>query len=271
MENVDLISTNETDTRARQSARSSPYSIRAVDRVVDILDLLQGASESLSLGELSKATGLPKSSAFRYLETLEARGYVVRDANGESYRLGLAFRPMRPRDLSLLASVSRPRMQELCGRFEETVNLGVLDGNRVAYLEMVESPRAMRFAARPGHRDPIHSSALGKALAARLRPVEVHRILGVEGMPALTERTITEPERYLDELERVRERGYALDNGENEDGGRCVGVVLPDPLPAALSLSAPAARFASERVAEVAAALRRVADEIAVDYARAGA
>jgi IclR family transcriptional regulator, acetate operon repressor len=249
----------------------SPYAIRAVDRVLDILDLLQAAAGSVSLGDLSRAAGLPKSSAFRYLATLEARGYVVRDAGGESYRLGLAFRPMRPRDLSLLAAVARPRMDELCGRFEETINLGVLDGNRVAYLEMIESPRAMRFAARPGHRDPIHSSALGKALASRLGQAEVRRLLAVEGMPALTERTITEPERYLEELEEVRATGYALDNGENEHGGRCVAVALPDPLPAALSLSAPAARFPSDREAEVAAALRRAAEDIAAEVARSGA
>lgn len=250
---------------------SSPYAIRAVDRVLDILDFLQGAGASVSLGDLSHAAGLPKSSAFRYLATLEARGYVVRDADGESYRLGLAFRPLRPRDLALLAAVARPRMEELCRRFEETINLGVLDGNRVAYLEMIESPRAMRFAARPGHRDPIHSSALGKALAGRLAGAEVVRMLAVEGMPDLTERTITEPERYLEELADVQAQGYALDNGENEDGGRCVGVPLPNPLPAAISLSAPASRFPSERVGEVAAALRGAADQIAADVARARA
>jgi IclR family acetate operon transcriptional repressor len=249
---------------------SSPYAIRAVDRVLDILDFLQGASGSVSLGDLSQAAGLPKSSAFRYLATLESRGYVVRDTDGESYRLGLAFRPMRPRDLSLLAAIARPRMEELCRRFEETINLGVLDGNRVAYLEMVESPRAMRFAARPGHRDPIHSSALGKALAGRLAEAEVRRILAVEGMPGLTARTITEPDGYLRELADVRAQGFALDNGENEDGGRCVGVALPEPLPAALSLSAPAARFPSDRVAEVAAALRRASEEIAGEVPRAG-
>lgn len=250
------------------SRASTPYAIRAVDRVLDILDLLQGAHDSVTLVELSKVVGLPKSSAFRYLATLEARGYVTRDAD-ETWRLGLAFRPLRPRDLSVLTSVARPRMEELCHRFEETINLGVLDGHRVAYLDMVESPRAIRFAARAGHRDPIHSSALGKALTARMSAEEVRRILAVDGMRPFTERTITTPERYLDELERVRERGYALDNAENEDGGRCVGVPLSKSLPAAISLSAPAVRFPSERVAEVAAALRRSADEIAVEFQRA--
>ncbi|ADB49678.1 IclR family transcriptional regulator [Conexibacter woesei] len=257
-----------TLTNDTPPAAPNPYAIRAVDRVLDILDLLQGTDGGVTLVELSKVIGLPKSSAFRYLATLEARGYVTREA-GDTYRLGLAFRPLRPRDLSLLTSIARPRMEELCHRFEETINLGVLDGHRVAYLDMVESPRAIRFAARPGHRDPVHSSALGKALTARLSVEEVRRVLAVDGMPRFTERTITTPERYVEELALVRERGYALDNAENEDGGRCVGVPLPEPLPAAISLSAPADRFPSERVAEVAAALRRSAEEIGAEYQRA--
>ena len=250
---------------------SSVYAVRAAERVLDVLDVLQGAADGVSLGELARATGLPKSSAFRYLATLEARGYVVRD-DDDAYRLGLAFQPLRPRDLALLAAAARPHLEELCDRFGETINLGVLDGTRVAYLEVVESPRAVRFAARRGGRDPIHSSALGKAVAANLRDEEVRRILAVEGMPARTARTITDPDRFLRELEAVRARGHAVDNGENEEGGFCVGVYLAGcRLPAALSLSAPAARLEADQVDEVAAALRRSARLIAEEVRRANA
>jgi IclR family transcriptional regulator, acetate operon repressor len=249
-------------------SNSSLYAVRAAERVLDILDVLQGASDGVTLGELARAAKLPKSSAFRYLTTLEARGYVVRD-DGDAYRLGLALQRLRPRDLALLAAVARPRLEELSDRFGETTNLGVLDSTRVAYLEVVESPRAVRFAARRGGRDPIHSSALGKAIAASLRDEEVRRILAVEGMPARTARTITDPERFLRELEAVRARGHATDNGENEEGGSCVGVFLAGcRLPAALSLSAPTARLQAEQMEEVAAALRRAARLIADEAER---
>jgi IclR family acetate operon transcriptional repressor len=262
------VSLHETSLPRSTQANSSMYAVRAAERVLDILDVLQGASDGVSLGELARAAKLPKSSAFRYLTTLEARGYVVRD-DGDAYRLGLALQRLRPRDLALLAAAARPHLEELCDRFGETTNLGVLDSTRVAYLEVVESPRAVRFAARRGGRDPIHSSALGKAIAANLRDEEVRRILAVEGMPARTARTITDPERFLRELEGVRARGHATDNGENEEGGSCVGVSLAGcRLPAALSLSAPSARLRAAQVEEMAAALRRAARLIAGEVER---
>jgi IclR family transcriptional regulator, acetate operon repressor len=262
----------EMGVRRPVQASSSVYAVRAAERVLDILDVLQGASDGVTLGGLAWAARLPKSSAFRYLATLEARGYVVRDGGGDTYRLGLAFQPLRPRDLALLAAAARPHLEELCDRFGETINLGVLDGTRVAYLDVVESPRAVRFAARRGGRDPVHSSALGKAIAANLGDAEVRRILAVEGMPARTARTITDPEQFLQELATVRARGHATDNGENEEGGSCVGVDLAGcRLPAALSLSAPSARLEPGQVQEVAAALRRAARLVAEEVERADA
>ena len=82
-------------------------------------------------------------------------------------------------------------MEELCRRFDETINLAVIDSSRVAYLAMVESSQSVRFAARPGHSDFVHSSALGKSLASRLRVDEVKRMVAIEGMPRIGPNTIT--------------------------------------------------------------------------------
>ena len=246
------ISLNET---------SRTYSIRAVDRVLDVLDVLRSRPRGASLAEVARTAGLPRSSAFRYLATLEARGYVQREAPDGVYRLGSAF-PAPGRRLNL-ATAARPLLEELRDRFQETINLGVLDGNAVAYLGIVESPMAIRFAARPGDRNAIHSTALGKALAAQLPDDDVRRILAAEGMAPVTAATITDAEDYLRDLAGVRRRGYALDNGENEEGGGCVAVAVPGTeVPAAISLSAPAARLSAERVEEVAAALRETAGQL---------
>jgi IclR family acetate operon transcriptional repressor len=167
-------------------------------------------------------------------------------------------------ELVALATRARPLLEGLRDRFGETINLGVLDGRRVAYLEIVESPKAMRFAARRGDRDPIHSTALGKAIASRLSDGEVRQIIASEGMPQLTSRTITDLGEFLSELDLIRERGYALDNGENEEDGRCVALSLPGGwVHAAISLSAPAQRFSLSRVETVVEALREVAGELA--------
>jgi IclR family transcriptional regulator, acetate operon repressor len=253
--------------RVSSGETTTSYSIRAVDRVVDLLDLLRERSHGATLAEIATAAGLPRSSAFRYLATLEARGYVERDGTGAVYRLGSVFGARSRWDV---AAAARPLLEELRDRFGETINLGVLDGTVVAYLEIVESPMAIRFAARPGDRNTIHSTALGKALAAQLGDDEVRRILAAEGMEPVTPRTITDPERYLRDLADVRRQGYALDDGENEEGGGCVAVALRGAnVPLAISLSAPASRLSPDRVAEVASALRESAGRLVERLERA--
>jgi IclR family acetate operon transcriptional repressor len=249
---------------ARQSPEDSPYAVRAVLRVLDILDVLQNSAHGVALSQLAEAVGLPKSSIFRYLSTMEARGYVARDPATGDYRFGRAFLPTHTRRLQVMAARARPLLQELRDHFEETINLGVLDGKRVAYLEILESPQAIRFATQKGDRDPVHSSALGKAICSQLSAEQVLAILRAEGMPRRTSRTITDPDVFLREIAVVREIGFAIDNGENEEDGRCVAVPLrASRVPAAISLSAPAPRFSLEGAEEVAAALRGVAKQVA--------
>lgn len=250
--------------------RDGAYGVRAVQRALDLLDALQEAPDGLSLAELATAAGLPKSSIFRYLSTLEGCGYVERDGRRARFRLGRRLLLLQsPRRVELLAQVAYPHLEALRDRFQETVNLGVLDGNRIGYLQIVESPRSMRLAAREGDRDPIHSTALGKAIATQLGREHLLRILEAEGMPKLTLRTITESDAFLAELEEVRRRGFALDNGENEEGGRCIAVPLAlNGIGAAISLSAPEFRFSLDHAEPVAAALIRSAQAVVQELAQ---
>jgi IclR family acetate operon transcriptional repressor len=244
----------------------SPYAARSVTRVLDILDVLRERTEGATLAQLVTTTDMPRSSAFRYLATLEARGYVEREDGTGTFQLGPAFLSSHVHHLQLLAQRARPILEELRDRFEETINLAILQGTRVVYLEIVESQRGMRFAAREGDREPIHSTALGKAIATLLDDDDIRAILDAEGMPARTDHTITEPERFIAAIQHGRSVGYALDDRENEVDGRCVAVpIMGLGFPAALSLSAPASRF-SEDEAKAASktlseAARRVAGE----------
>lgn len=240
------------------------YSIRAVCRVCDLLDLLQNEPGGTSLARAAQVTKLPKSSAFRYLATLESRRYVERDPTTGEYRLGLALLPVQAHQVELLCRRARPYLERLQQEFGETANLGLLDGSRVVYLDIVESLHTMRLAARPGDRDPLHATALGKAIAAQLPAERVRDILRREGMPRLTEHTLTTQRDYLTALEDVRATGYAVDDGENEIGARCVAAALPggDP-PLAISVSGPAARFKAELVPAVAARIVEAIVELA--------
>jgi IclR family acetate operon transcriptional repressor len=259
----------QTARRFRQLTRaddpsSDRYVVRAVARALDILDSLDSASGGMSLADLAEEVGLPKSSVFRYLSTLGSRGYVQQDRVTGDYRPGLRAIPSRARHLERLRERARPLMEGLRDRFGETINLAVLDGNRIAYLEILESNRAMRLAARVGDRVPVHSSALGKAICATLPDADVTAILRVEGMPMLTPNTITRIPDFLVQIERVRRTGHAIDDREHEEDGRCVAVAIPrESVPAAISLSAPAFRFAMDHVDAVAAALGEAAAALA--------
>lgn len=225
------------------------YSIRSVQRVCDILDLVQSNPDGLSLMDFAQATELPKSSVFRYLATLEQRGYVERTESGD-YRLGLSLIGER---IDTVARRLRPQLERLRDALGETVNLGLLDGDRVAYLEIVESLASIRNAPHQGEREVIHATALGKVLAAKMAPAEVEAILKREGMAKLTANTISTVPDFMAELDRVREQGFAVDDEENEIGGRCVAVaVTGTTLPLAVSLSAPTSRLPREDVARVA-------------------
>ena len=248
---------------AQQETEAPAYPLRAVDRVCDILDVLANAPEGVSLSEVAEGADLPKSSTFRYLTALEARHYIERDPVTANYRLGLAFRPQNTRAVEGLADLARPALAKLRDQLQETTNLGVLDGAFVVHKVVAESPHMMRLAARVGERGYVHCTALGKAICATLPEERVHSILAASGMPRFTEATITDPEEFLRELNRVRSEGYGLDDAENQAAGRCVGVAIENlPVPAGISISAPADRFPPERTAEVVSHLRKVAGSL---------
>ncbi|HLS25124.1 MAG TPA: IclR family transcriptional regulator [Beutenbergiaceae bacterium] len=253
-----------TNTSPIGDAQPSAYPIRAVDRVCDILDTLANATEPVSLPDVATATDLPKSSAFRYLSALEARHYVERTPDGAAYRLGLAFRSQDTRGVEQLSEIATPMLAGLRDRLEETTNLGVLDGSRVVHTVVEESPHMMRLAARVGERGLVHATALGKAICAYLPEDRVRSILKMSGMPEYTPSTLTTPEDYLRELDRVRDQGWAVDDEENQIAGRCIAVAIPDiSFSAAISVSAPVDRLPADDVSRVAKDLQRTAKAIA--------
>ncbi|HZX07806.1 IclR family transcriptional regulator [Kribbella sp.] len=245
---------------AATTESASAYPIRSVDRVCDILDALANSDGGVSLTEVAAATSLPKSSAFRYLSALEARHYAERDADSSTYRLGPAFRPQHTRGIERLVELARPVLEQVRDATGETANLGLLDGTMIVHRMVIESPHSMRLAARVGERGYVHATALGKAICAGLPEDRVRAILNAVGMPRFTAATILDQDEYFAELGKVREQGYALDDQENQDEGRCLAVAIPRlTFPAGLSLSAPISRFEPEDVPAVARRLRKAA------------
>jgi DNA-binding IclR family transcriptional regulator len=238
----------------------SPYEISVVNKALDVLEALQHVDES-TLQEIARVTGLPKSSCFRLLVTLESRGYVERGTEEKRYRLTLQLAEMSKRLLSKnpVRRLSLSYMRVLFEEIGETVNVAVLSGSDVLYVDTIESRHPFRVTESPGSRSPVYITALGKAMAAHLPAAELEQLLEQQSFKLLTPRTITDRAAFLESLQQVRRWGYALDDEEAEVGVRCVAapVLGPGGYPlAALSISAPAARLSITELDPVITAVK---------------
>lgn len=245
-----------------------PYQLQGLDRVVAILDLLGASDNSLSLAEICQRMGLHKSTAHRALMALERTGMIER-APASRYRLGLKLYDMGSRAVEQIDLRSRvqPHLRKLALRVGETVHLGVLHKTRVVYINKIEPiNRRVCISSRTGTSNPVYSTSLGKAILAYMPAEEVAKTISKIQFNAFTSKTLTSSAELLDALERVRRRGYAVDDEEMEIGTRCVGAAILDvsghPI-AAVSISGSATRLAAHCVPAIAQHVIHCAHEIA--------
>lgn len=220
----------------------------------------------MGLAEISRRVRMPRPTAYRILTTLELRGYVDRTAD-RAYRMGSKLFSLQ-RDSSIeqqLQRVARLSMETIATRCKETVNLGILDSGEVVVIETVESPLAVRMSSKIGNRRLLHSTALGKALLAGMADKEISRLIRIKGLPRLTSATLVTRAALLEEVQKVRERGYAIDDQENEMDGRCIAVGISGPgdsVVAALSVSGPVFRMDRDRLISLYPELKRASEKI---------
>jgi DNA-binding IclR family transcriptional regulator len=234
-----------------------------VTKAFAILDLLASSGEGgSSLKSISDRIGISKSTAHRYMTTLEELAVVERD-DKDRFHLGLKLIELAATFLSdhNLQNVSKPFLNDLAAQTQETVHLAVPFGDEVVYIAKVDSSHAIRMASRIGARMPMYCTSLGKAILAHYPPDRVEQIVGA-GLPARTPHTISSPDALHTELERVRAQGYAIDDQENEPGVCCVGAPVFDyttKVIGAISVSGPASRVTRERSLELAPLVRQMA------------
>ncbi|MGH3319164.1 MAG: IclR family transcriptional regulator [Streptosporangiaceae bacterium] len=248
-------------------ARPPSYPIASVDNALRLL-LMFRDRHSVRLSEASAYLGVAHSTAHRLLAMLAYHGFVRRESRTRAYVAGPALLEVglavvRGMDIR---GYARPHLEAVAAAFNETVHLATLEGDKVRYLDAVESTKALRVAARTGLVLPAHCSALGKSLLAEL-PAEHFRELypGNGPLTAETDRSITSVSALQRELRQVRRRGYATNNEESEDGVASVAAAVRGPsgaVIAALSVAAPTRRMTARRRGEMARLLREVAGEL---------
>jgi DNA-binding IclR family transcriptional regulator len=222
--------------------------VRAVSRAVQALELVAEAGE-LGVTDLGRRLGVHKATASRLAATLAEGGLLDRDPLTDRYRLGVGLIRLVGAAMAGfdLVRTARPVLEELAERTRETVNVGVLSGDEVLYVDQVSGPRLLVSANWVGRRTPLHCSASGKVFLAHLPEPAREQSLALP-LPALTPQTVTDPTCLRRQLEEIRVRGYATIQEEIEEGLNAVAAPVRQAggeVVAALSVSGPAFRVRS--------------------------
>ncbi len=243
------------------------HSIRAVERALDVLLCFSRNTPELTMTQIAEQIGMNKSTVHRLLATLEGKRFVQRDPATGMYSLGIrilqmAYLTLEHNDLRPIAA---PFLRQLNELYRETVHLAVLDDADVLFLDVIESPQRVKLAAAVGQRLPGFATAAGKAILAFM-PEERARQVLERGMPQYTRNTPQSPEAFLADLQAVRQRGYALDKEELEEGINAIAAPILDrdncPI-ATVSIAGPAYRLTVERMVEIGPRLVDAARDIA--------
>lgn len=157
---------SEQAGRKAPAKKENKYFSKVVGKALDVLEILKRSSNPLSLNELTQEVGMAKSSVFRILHTLEASGYLNRNAAGQ-YSLSFDIRPLIPTHLlTKLIDIANPRVKDLNRAFRETVSLAILFDNHIEVIAVMESPQLIRMGNTVGRIIPPHASSLGKSIGA---------------------------------------------------------------------------------------------------------
>jgi len=227
-------------------------SVRATRRSLEIIDALRrldGAGVTEVAGDLD----LPKSTVHNHLRTLYDQEYVVKD--GDEYDVGLRFLELGEYSRNRLQSyeTALPEVEKVAAQTGELVNVGVEEYGQGVYLYLASGEGAVCLDTDAGLRVSLHCTAFGKAILAHLSRDRLEVILDERGLPRRTDQTITDRAELEEELETIRERGYAYDHGERLPGLRCVAAPVTTPdgeVVCAISVSGPTSRMQGKRFHE---------------------
>lgn len=252
--------------RAGGAGAEDSGGIRALDRALDILDLI-ASSSGLTLSEIGQRLDMAPSTVHRVLVTLAARGVAETDPATQAWHVGpTAFRHgsafMRR---SGLVERARPLLRRLMEQTGETANLGILNGDAVLFLSQAETHETIRAFFPPGTRSALHASGIGKALLAHIPATDLRLMLQQMDLHRFTDHTLADPQALQRDLARIRERGYSLDNEERTPGMRCIAAPIFDlsgEAAAGISVSGPSLRMSDARLEAMSEAVIAAAREL---------
>lgn len=260
--------------RAMATSGKPDGSVGVISKVLRILEAIQTSPSGLTLKPICDLTGVHKSTAHRFLKHLQREGYLLRIESG-AYLIGPKLSQMAAcgNPQATLNAIARPTLWELWKATNETVNLAVLDHGTVLYVDVIESPHEFRLSARIGTRRALYATALGKSLGAFMQEEQREQVLNSIGFQPVTPHTIGNLLQFRQELAKVKQQGYAVDDEEAIVGVRCVSAPIlgaDGHAIAAISVAGPVTRVGAKEIPSLADAVMRAAAAIseATGFAR---
>ena len=242
--------------------------VKSLVKAIRLLECFSATRPAIGISEFSAMLGYNKATVYNIASTFVSLGYLTQDPETAKYSLGLKLLQFSYliNKQSGLSSALIPYLQEIADRTKETVYLGIPYGDNVLYLS-TRTPAATIPRTILGEKAPMYCTGLGKCLLAFM-PAAKRPVLP-EAFPAFTANTITDRVRLLEEIDHIRERGYAIDNMEHEFGISCVAVpvfgVTKEPV-AAVSVSGPSLRFDLSSIEHIAATAKAVLEKVQYLY-----
>jgi DNA-binding IclR family transcriptional regulator len=233
-------------------AREAKNPVKTTQRSLDIVETLR-EMDGARLTELADRLDLPNSTVHNHLSTLMERDYVLKD--GDVYRVSLRFLDLgeHARNRRKVYELAKPEIEELADETGEIANLLVEENGRGVYLWSSEGENAVPLDIAPGKHVHLHATALGKCILAHLPEKRVEEIIDRRGLLAETDATITDSDALMEELEAVREQGYAIDDEERLTGMRCIGTTVKSEsgnVIGAISVSGPTSAMPMDRLTD---------------------
>lgn len=225
----------EMDQPKDKTARTGDerYRVQSLGRALDLIEMVAvRGKDGARLTDLARELGMSKAAVYALLQTLLSRGFLsdISEGANRRYRLGLSLARLGDMTLSNIAltDVAMPELRKLTADLGMTSRLAILDDGYAVMVGRVDAPGAIRFDAALGRRELPHCSAVGKALLSAMPREEAQRILERSPLAKRTARTITTVPVLMQELAVSLERGFAVDDEEDNDGVACIGACVFD-------------------------------------------
>lgn len=227
--------------------------VQSLERAFHLLDTLSEYPDGLQITRLAEKVELSKSTVHRLLATLITMNYVYKDAESEKYRIGYRLLYLTRNILNNIdvIGIAKPFLEQLSADVNETIHLCIEDMGEVLYVDKIESNQTIRMFSRVGSRAPMYCTGVGKMLLSGMEDAKYQEVTDKITFVSKTENTIKNKKELNEELEVIKNQGYALDNIENEEGIRCIAAPIIDSkgdIIASFSISGPSNRITMERV-----------------------